>query len=62
MVGPLPPLTDARQAIKLLGGDFLSRYPRSEHNAAIAFNIARAHYFDQTPGRPPWRAWIAARS
>lgn len=39
-------VADARQALKLLGADYISRYPRSEHMLEVKFNIARAHYDD----------------
>ncbi|MBI3181900.1 MAG: tetratricopeptide repeat protein [Myxococcales bacterium] len=39
-------VADARQALKLLGAAFLSRYPRSEHAVEVKFNIARAYYED----------------
>lgn len=39
-------VADARQALKLLGAAFLSRYPKSEHAVDVKFNIARAHYED----------------
>lgn len=38
--------TDARQALKLLGADFVKRYPKSEHVLQVKFNIARATYED----------------
>ena len=39
-------VADARQALKLLGADYVSRYPRSEHATEVKFNIARAYYED----------------
>ena len=39
-------VADARQALKLLGGSYLGRYPRSEHAVEVKFNIARAFYED----------------
>lgn len=39
-------VADARQAMKLLGADFVSRYPRSENALVVKFNIARAYYED----------------
>jgi cellulose synthase operon protein C len=39
-------VADARQALKLLGGQFLARYPRNEHALEVKFNIARAYYED----------------
>ncbi len=38
--------TDARQALKLLGNDYLAKYAKSDHARGVAFNIARAHYDD----------------
>ncbi|MBL8915517.1 MAG: outer membrane protein assembly factor BamD [Archangium sp.] len=38
--------TDARQALKLLGAEFVKRYPKSEHALEVKFNIARATYED----------------
>lgn len=39
-------VADARQALKLLGAEYVSRYPRSEKATEIKFNIARAYYDD----------------
>jgi cellulose synthase operon protein C len=39
-------VADARQALKLLGAQFVGRYPRSEHALEVKFNIARAYYED----------------
>jgi cellulose synthase operon protein C len=39
-------VADARQALKLLGSEYVSRYPTSEHVLEIKFNIARAYYED----------------
>ena len=39
-------VADARQALKLLGAQYLARYPRSEHALEVKFNIARAYYED----------------
>ncbi len=39
-------VSDARQALKLLGAQYLGRYPRSEHALEVKFNIARAYYED----------------
>ena len=39
-------VADARQALKLLGAQYLGRYPRSEHALEVKFNIARAYYED----------------
>jgi tetratricopeptide (TPR) repeat protein len=39
-------VADARQALKLLGATYVSRYPRSEHAVEVKFNIARAFYED----------------
>lgn len=39
-------VSDARQALKLLGGVYLGRYPKSEHALEVKFNIARAYYED----------------
>jgi tetratricopeptide (TPR) repeat protein len=39
-------VADARQALKLLGAQFLSRYPKNEHALEVKFNIARAYYED----------------
>jgi tetratricopeptide (TPR) repeat protein len=39
-------VADSRQALKLLGAQFLARYPRNEHALEVKFNIARAHYED----------------
>lgn len=39
-------VADARQALKLLGADFVARYPKSENATEIKFNIARAYYED----------------
>ena len=39
-------VADARQALKLLGAQFVGRYPRNEHALEVKFNIARAYYED----------------
>ncbi len=39
-------VADARQALKLLGASFITRYARSEHVLEVKFNIARAYYED----------------
>lgn len=39
-------VADARQALKLLGAQFISRYPTNEHALEVKFNIARAYYED----------------
>jgi len=39
-------VADARQALKLLGADYVSRYPRSPNVLEVKFNIARAWYED----------------
>jgi TolA-binding protein len=39
-------VADARQALKLLGAQFLARYPKHEHALEVKFNIARASYED----------------
>jgi cellulose synthase operon protein C len=39
-------VADARQALKLLGADYVSRYPKSEHALEVKFNIARAYFED----------------
>ncbi|MBK7860955.1 MAG: tetratricopeptide repeat protein [Archangiaceae bacterium] len=39
-------VADARQALKLLGAEYVSRYAKSEHVLEIKFNIARAYYED----------------
>lgn len=39
-------VADARQALKLLGAEYVSRYPKSEHALEVKFNIARASYED----------------
>lgn len=39
-------VADARQALKLLGGDYVARYPQSDKATEIKFNIARAYYDD----------------
>ncbi len=39
-------VADARQALKLLGAQFISRYPKNEHVLEVKFNIARAYYED----------------
>jgi len=39
-------VADARQALKLLGAQFIGRYPKSEHALEVKFNIARAYYED----------------
>jgi len=39
-------VADARQALKLLGASYLSKYPQSEHAVEVKFNIARAYFED----------------
>lgn len=39
-------VADARQALKLLGADYVARYPRSDHTLEVKFNIARAYFED----------------
>jgi tetratricopeptide (TPR) repeat protein len=39
-------VADARQALKLLGAAYVSRYPKSSHALEVKFNIARAWYED----------------
>src|SRR6185295_18500595 len=39
-------VADARQALKIMGGKYLERFPKSEHSVEVKFNIARAHYDD----------------
>jgi tetratricopeptide (TPR) repeat protein len=39
-------VADARQALKLLGAQFIGRYPKNEHALEVKFNIARAYYED----------------
>jgi len=39
-------VADARQAMKLLGAEFVSRYPQSANALNVKFNIARAYYED----------------
>ncbi|QSQ10674.1 tetratricopeptide repeat protein [Myxococcus landrumensis] len=39
-------VADARQAMKLLGADYVSRYPQSPNALEVKFNIARAFYED----------------
>jgi Flp pilus assembly protein TadD len=39
-------VADARQALKLLGAQFIARYPKNEHALEVKFNIARAYYED----------------
>ncbi len=39
-------VADARQALKLLGAQYVSRYPQGERAVEVKFNIARAHYDD----------------
>lgn len=39
-------VADARQALKLLGASYVSRYPQSPHVLDVKFNIARAYYED----------------
>lgn len=39
-------VADARQALKLLGADFVSRFPQSPNVLEVKFNIARAYYED----------------
>ncbi|PZR11897.1 MAG: hypothetical protein DI536_16315 [Archangium gephyra] len=39
-------VADARQALKLLGAQYLGRYAKSEHALEVKFNIARASYED----------------
>ncbi|WP_342379128.1 tetratricopeptide repeat protein [Myxococcus stipitatus] len=39
-------VADARQAMKLLGAEYVSRYPQSPNALEVKFNIARAFYED----------------
>ena len=39
-------VADARQALKLLGAQYLSKYATSEHALEVKFNIARAYFED----------------
>ncbi len=39
-------VADARQALKLLGAQFINRYAKNEHALEVKFNIARAYYED----------------
>lgn len=39
-------VADSRQALKLLGAQFIGRYPKNEHALEVKFNIARAYYED----------------
>ncbi|MCP3103625.1 tetratricopeptide repeat protein [Myxococcus sp. K15C18031901] len=39
-------VADARQAMKLLGAEYVSRYPKSPNALDVKFNIARAYYED----------------
>lgn len=39
-------VADARQALKLLGAQFIGRYPKNDHALEVKFNIARAYYED----------------
>jgi Flp pilus assembly protein TadD len=39
-------VADARQALKLLGADYVGRYPQSPNVLDVKFNIARAYYED----------------
>jgi len=39
-------VADARQALKLQGAQYVSRYPTTEHVLEVKFNIARAFYED----------------
>ncbi|QRN95496.1 tetratricopeptide repeat protein [Archangium violaceum] len=39
-------VADARQALKLMGADYVSRYPKSPNALEVKFNIARAYYED----------------
>ncbi|MCK8497536.1 tetratricopeptide repeat protein [Myxococcus fulvus] len=39
-------VADARQAMKLLGAEYVSRYPKSPNALDVKFNIARAFYED----------------
>ncbi|MBJ6761107.1 tetratricopeptide repeat protein [Myxococcaceae bacterium JPH2] len=39
-------VADARQALKLLGADYVARYPQSANVLDVKFNIARAYYED----------------
>jgi tetratricopeptide (TPR) repeat protein len=39
-------VADARQALKLLGADYVARYPKSPNVLEVKFNIARAWYED----------------
>ncbi|MGA9523502.1 MAG: tetratricopeptide repeat protein, partial [Myxococcaceae bacterium] len=39
-------VADARQALKLLGAEYVSRYPQTDKANEVKFNIARAYYDD----------------
>jgi len=39
-------VADARQALKVLGAQYVSRYPQSKNTLEVKFNIARAYYED----------------
>ncbi len=39
-------VADARQALKLLGAEYVSLYPKSDKAVEVKFNIARAYYDD----------------
>ena len=39
-------VADARQAMKLVGADYLGRFPKSDKVPEVKFNIARAYYED----------------
>ncbi|MBX5483784.1 MAG: tetratricopeptide repeat protein [Myxococcaceae bacterium] len=39
-------VADARQALKLLGAEYVSKYPQSDKVTEVKFNIARAYYDD----------------
>lgn len=39
-------VADARQALKILGSNFITRFPQNPNVLEVKFNIARAHYED----------------
>ncbi len=39
-------VADARQALKVLGANYVTRFPKSPHTLEVKFNIARAYYED----------------
>ncbi len=39
-------VADARQALKVLGSNYITRFPQSPHVLEVKFNIARAYYED----------------